>query len=113
MTPGVQGTYQIAYQGRYGSRTATVRLQDGTITGMDTGGGIWKGRYKDKGGSVQVEMTVSNPGLDGGTSVLDGWKDKGFRQVVFELPPCLGEVRELNISTNHGSLRVFLERLAD
>ncbi|MGE4293252.1 MAG: hypothetical protein AB7E32_13710 [Desulfovibrio sp.] len=113
MSKSVQGTYQIAYKGKYGSRTATVRLHDGVISGMDTGGGIWKGNYRSSGENVHVEMAVTNPGLDGQTSVLDGYEGEGIRQITFELPRSLHGVKQLDIATNHGSLQVFLERLED
>lgn len=113
MAESVRGTYQIAYKGRYGSRTATVRLHDGVISGMDTGGGIWKGSYRAERGAVRVAMAVTTPGLDGTPSVLDAYSGEGIRRIVFDLPASLNGVRELDIDTNHGRLRVFLERLAD
>lgn len=109
----IQGTYQIAYKGKYGSRTATVRMHDGVISGMDTGGGIWKGSYRPEREGVRVEMVVTSPLLDGGASVLDGYQGAGIRQIVFDLPPSLHDVRELSIETNRGPLQVFLERLRD
>jgi hypothetical protein len=111
MAANFQGTYQIAYKGQFGSRTATVRLNDGAISGMDTGGGVWKGNYRPRGENLHVEMAVTNPGLDGKASVLDGYSGEGIRRITFELPIDLSEVKELAVHTNHGRLQVFLERL--
>lgn len=113
MSPTVQGTYQIAYTGKYGSRTATVRLHDGVISGMDTGGGVWKGNYRPAGERVTVEMAVTSPGLDGMASVLDGYSGAGLRRITFELPKDLHGTKELKVSTNHGDLHVFVDRLED
>lgn len=113
MYPGVQGTYQIAYKGKFGSRTATVRLNEGVISGMDTGGGVWKGSYRETGENTMVEMVVTNPGLDGMASILDGYSGAGIRRITFEIPSDLHGIKELDIHTNYGELQVFLQRLKD
>ncbi|MEF2146264.1 MAG: hypothetical protein V3573_12530 [Desulfovibrionaceae bacterium] len=111
--PKVDGVYQIAYKGAYGTRTATVRLRENVISGMDTGGGVWKGSYTCGADKVRVEMAVSQPGLDGTPSVFHKDSTQGLQTVTFDLPPSLDEIKRLDILTNHGPLEIYLERLED